>query len=627
MMKSLPDLPPNVSENILQSLTCKDICNLAHSCKAFWALTCQQQNIEFRACSDLSVLSKAKSLSRYLQNRGARGLQVQNLSITLDGTRSVPLCGVLAEVIWACSKSLRRLSLHNVVLESFSPPAGPFLVTLKECKRLARLNITLSKYHGIVNENDVFMQDIVPALPQLKALQVMPFRLEVEAKLLEDCLVHTDGATQEPGLQLLAMQQSKSPLPTSLRCLFLRSSLTEGLALGHLSHLEECYINGLAPDQYTYLLKHGLAAVRQSLRAFVLTYIKCPLAEGDVVPFLDMPRLQVFAMPNMLPVITGGPSRRPVLQLRCPQLRVFVCEFPIAEDALCLLHLLIEGAPHLQTLQVSFICEGGDVHTHGVYGAMWRSLKGAHCLQNLHVVFRRIRVAEVDKQVKDMLKAAMEVEGLCLPKLSTFNIYLRCIQVPRHMQDASPGLVVGVPFQGALAIIVALRDLVAKGITPALTQVGLHPCRKAKSNNLHGQEARFYGPLPHMVSLPQVKWEAISQPGHMLEHPDWTGPDQDMLQRALVAITQCKPLDETLGTWDYRRPLPAHDAAIDYTDIHFCDSEDDGDFYAFDEDLYFAHLGHLVAEGGYDPYIDYDAPEFADDEDAYAYGQHADFFF
>lgn len=74
-----------------------------------------------------------------------------------------------------------------------------------------------------------------------------------------------------------------------------------------------------------------------------------------------------------------------------------------------------------------------------------------------------------------MLKAAMEVEGLCLPKLSVFNIYLRCTRVPRHMQDALPGLVVGVPFQGTLAVTVTLRDFVAKGIMPALTQVQLRP--------------------------------------------------------------------------------------------------------------------------------------------------------
>lgn len=90
--------------------------------------------------------------------------------------------------------------------------------------------------------------------------------------------------------------------------------------------------------------------------------------------------------------------------------------------------------------------------------------------------------------------------------------------------------------------------------------------------------------------------------------------------RALVAMTRCRRLNETLGRWDYRRPAPAHDAAIDYEEIDFeADDEDD-------EGFYFAHLGHLIGEVGYDPFIDdYDAPEFADDEDAY--GQHADFFF
>lgn len=110
MITLLPDLPPDVSENILQSLTCKDVCNLAQSCKAFWALTCQQQSIEFRAGSDLSVLSKAKSLSRYLQNRGARGLQVcvhaslastrvVNFLSSLSFPRTIVLFGLIDDII------------------------------------------------------------------------------------------------------------------------------------------------------------------------------------------------------------------------------------------------------------------------------------------------------------------------------------------------------------------------------------------------------------------------------------------------------------------------------------------------------------------------------------------------
>lgn len=50
-------------------------------------------------------------------------------------------------------------------------------------------------------------------------------------------------------------------------------------------------------------------------------------------------------------------------------------------------------------LQVSLACEGGNERNLEAYGAMWRSLKGAHCLQNLHVVLRSIHIAEVDKQV------------------------------------------------------------------------------------------------------------------------------------------------------------------------------------------------------------------------------------
>lgn len=181
----------------------------------------------------------------------------------------------------------------------------------------------------------------------------------------------------------------------------------------------------------------------------------------------------------------------------------------------------------------------------------------------------------------------------------------------------------------SLVLLVSILTCVADG------QVGLHPCTKAKrSTKLRSRPARFYGPLPHMVSLPQVKWVAISQPCHMLEHPDWTGPDQEMLQRcaaanliysvsssraiqphskcfnliectdvqfgehrndknrdahkeiwlgcahdntsleevvhacrAVAAMTWCRPLEETMGKWNYRKPAPAHDAAIDYGEI------------------------------------------------------------
>ncbi|BDA46504.1 hypothetical protein COCOBI_08-5980 [Coccomyxa sp. Obi] len=104
---------------------------------------------------------------------------------------------------------------------------------------------------------------------------------------------------------------------------------------------------------------------------------------------------------------------------------------------------------------------------------------------------------------------------------------------------------------------------------PALAQVGLHPAARRNprgSARFRGERAKFYGPLPQMVSMPQVKLVAISRPGHMLEHPSWTGPDQDMLQRALVAMCRCKSLDETLGEWDYEGPMPAHDSAISYVD-------------------------------------------------------------
>lgn len=44
-------------------------------------------------------------------------VQVQNLSITLDGTYSGALLVAVTEVIRACSRSLRRLALHNVLYE------------------------------------------------------------------------------------------------------------------------------------------------------------------------------------------------------------------------------------------------------------------------------------------------------------------------------------------------------------------------------------------------------------------------------------------------------------------------------------------------------------------------------
>lgn len=65
----------------------------------------------------------------------------------------------------------------------------------------------------------------------------------------------------------------------------------------------------------------------------------------------------------------------------------------------------------------------------------------------------------------------MEVEGLCLPKLAMLNIYLRCIEVPRYMQDPVPGFMVGIPFQGAMSVAITVRDLVAEEVMPALTQV------------------------------------------------------------------------------------------------------------------------------------------------------------
>lgn len=94
-----------------------------------------------------------------------------------------------------------------------------------------------------------------------------------------------------------------------------------------------------------------------------------------------------------------------------------------------------------------------------------------------------------------MLEAALEINGLTLPELAKFNIYMRKITSLNisDLGDPVAGLLVGVPFKGASAIAVTLRDLVAEGVLPALAQVHLamnslraqhmtacpfHPCRE-----------------------------------------------------------------------------------------------------------------------------------------------------
>lgn len=136
-----------------------------------------------------------------------------------------------------------------------------------ECKRLVCLNITTESLQRDVNK-DKLLRQIVSTMPQLKSLQVcnrhftsscdasittdglqqiisvcaascvsalllsyqvspgvcstqvMPITTGVQAELFADGFVHSHGAAQEPGLQLLAMQGSKYSLPASLRYLF-----------------------------------------------------------------------------------------------------------------------------------------------------------------------------------------------------------------------------------------------------------------------------------------------------------------------------------------------------------------------------------------------------------------------
>ncbi|BDA46505.1 hypothetical protein COCOBI_08-5990 [Coccomyxa sp. Obi] len=378
-------------------------------------------------------------------------MQLQILTIILNGTLSAPLFVAVAEVIRACSEFLKRLSLHNAVYEWFDPPKGLSAIIM-ECKKLARLTITIAPSTTSNSHRDLvlefFLQEVVPALPELNALQVMPFTVVAQAKLFEDGFTHSHGVTQGPaGLRLLAMQSSKSPMPASLRYLFIgnRSCVTEELMMGlsHLSNLEELYLAGLGYEHYTCLLQHGLPAVRQSLRALVLDFPSSMIVQEHALAVIDLPRLQFLAMPNVLPLFMARNAFLPALQLRCcadhlllpfrpiaswqsvswrcPQLTVFACQISAIHDVLFLRHLVREGAPHLKTLQVSF-----DEASRESYGAMWRSLLGAHCLQNLNVILRKAHIYDLahvrdieGNQVREMLEAALQPGGLTLPKSPT----------------------------------------------------------------------------------------------------------------------------------------------------------------------------------------------------------------
>lgn len=71
-----PVMPTDVARNIVQRLSCRDICAAASACRAFysWASACS--SLEATCWSSPEGSEKAASLLRFLAKRSAQGLEV-----------------------------------------------------------------------------------------------------------------------------------------------------------------------------------------------------------------------------------------------------------------------------------------------------------------------------------------------------------------------------------------------------------------------------------------------------------------------------------------------------------------------------------------------------------------------
>ncbi|CAL8466176.1 g5712 [Coccomyxa elongata] len=176
------------------------------------------------------------------------------------------------------------------------------------------------------------------------------------------------AAKHEPGLQLLMLDVCDNAknvaLPQTLRYLLMSNRYNNCHGnlcqmLKSLHNLEELYLMGFPARRFYVGQPVGqLLQTFQKLRIAVLDYYHnshddAPVELGSTAL---LPSVELLALPWALPYsaakTTGTCAHTPV-KLMCPNLKELMCSCESDNAILFLEHLLSEGAPELETIQVA----------------------------------------------------------------------------------------------------------------------------------------------------------------------------------------------------------------------------------------------------------------------------------
>lgn len=83
---SLPSLPSDVVQRIFSRLSMVDVCNAAQSARVFRSYTCQLSDLRLYLPSTTLSLATAESFDLFLKKRVSKGMQVNFLAITEEGS-------------------------------------------------------------------------------------------------------------------------------------------------------------------------------------------------------------------------------------------------------------------------------------------------------------------------------------------------------------------------------------------------------------------------------------------------------------------------------------------------------------------------------------------------------------
>jgi hypothetical protein len=83
---SIPSLPSDVVQKIFSELSMVDVCNAAQSTRVLWNYTCQLSDLRVYMPSTTLALATVESFNLFLRKRVSKGMQVNCLAITVEGT-------------------------------------------------------------------------------------------------------------------------------------------------------------------------------------------------------------------------------------------------------------------------------------------------------------------------------------------------------------------------------------------------------------------------------------------------------------------------------------------------------------------------------------------------------------